>query len=190
MPEPVWPDPDKEPLPPPVITSILKKPPNRQERAKITKFTICTPTGEVEEGQTLPPLSESVSRWVLGPKESKKLYIKFFSTQIGAFSESLQFEIQGSYKPFTLPIQGLCEFPEINQNVRNMFMAIKKSRPAEKEALIIKSYVQSEGLFEFGPLLIKKDPERRAEAEIQKVNSSIFQITNNGKFPVEAQFCL
>jgi hypothetical protein len=29
VPEPIWPDPDKEPLPPPVITSILKKPPNR-----------------------------------------------------------------------------------------------------------------------------------------------------------------
>jgi hypothetical protein len=29
VPEPVWPDPDKEPLPPPTITSILKKPPNR-----------------------------------------------------------------------------------------------------------------------------------------------------------------
>jgi hydrocephalus-inducing protein len=71
-----------------------------------------------------------------------------------------------------------------------MFMSIKKNRPAEKEALIIKSYVQSENLFEFGPLLIKKDPERRSEPEYQKMNSSIFQITNSGKFPVEAQFCL
>jgi len=45
-------------------------------------------------------------------------------------------------------------------------MSIKKNRPAEKEALIIKSFVQSENLFEFGPLLIKKDAERRQEPDI------------------------
>jgi hypothetical protein len=53
-------------------------------------------------------------------------------------------------------------------------MSIKKNRPVEKEALIIKAFVQSENLFEFGPLLIKKDAERRTEPEVQKMNSSIF----------------
>ena len=42
----MWPDPDKEPLPEPLINSILKRPPNRNERSKITKFTICTPEAE------------------------------------------------------------------------------------------------------------------------------------------------
>ena len=69
-------------------------------------------------------------------------------------------------------------------------MSIKKSRPVEKEVLITKSFVMTENLFEFGPLLIKKDPERRNEPQIQQVNSSIFQITNSGKYPVEAQFVL
>jgi hypothetical protein len=32
VPEPVWPDPDKEPLPPPMINSIIKKLPTRSER--------------------------------------------------------------------------------------------------------------------------------------------------------------
>lgn len=40
-------------------------------------------------------------------------------------------------------------------------MSIKKTRPVEKDQIIIKSYIQSEGVFEFGPLLIKKDPEKR-----------------------------
>lgn len=173
-----------------MISSILKKPPNRAERAKITKFTICTPTGEPAEDETLPPMSETISRWVLAPKESKKLYIKFFSTMIGSFHENLQFEIIGSYKSFHLPITGLCEFPQINQNVKNMYMSLKKARPAEKEALVIKSYVQAEQLFEFGPLLIKKDAEKRTEPSVQAVNSSVFQITNNGKYPVDAQFTL
>jgi hypothetical protein len=135
-------------------------------------------------------MTDATTRWVLAPKESRKLYIKFFSSQIGQFSENLQFEIIGSYKPFTLPIQGTCEFPQINQNMRNMYMSIKKSRPVEKEALIIKSFVQTENLFEFGPLLIKKDAEKRADPQVQNVNSSIFQITNNGKYALEAQFTL
>jgi len=189
VPAPIWPDPDKEPLPPPVISSILKKPPNRGERSKITKFSIWTPTSEVE-GDGLPPLTDNVTRWVLNPKETKKLYIKFFSTKIGTFSETLQFEIIGSYKSFNLPITGLCEFPTINQNVKNMYMNIKKARPAEKENIIIKSYIQSENLFEFGPLLIKKDAEKRHDNTVQQVNSTVFQITNNGKYAVDASFAL
>jgi len=104
---------------------------------------------------------------VLGPKEAKKLYIKFFSTKIGQYNETLAFEILGSYKAFNLPISGACEFPQINQNTKNMYMSIKKARPAEKEQLIVKSYLQQEQLFEFGPLLIKKDPERRTEPQVQ-----------------------
>lgn len=69
-------------------------------------------------------------------------------------------------------------------------MSIKKQRPPEKEALIIKSFVQSENLFEFGPLLIKKDAEKREDPTVQQVNSTIFQITNNGKYPVEASYTL
>lgn len=46
-------------------------------------------------------------------------------------------------------------------------MSIKKSRPVEKEALVIKSFIQSENLFEFGPLLIKKDAEKRNDPTVQ-----------------------
>ena len=111
-------------------------------------------------------MSEAITRWTLGPKEFKKLYIKFFSTKIGAYTETLQFEIIGSYKSFNLPITGMCEFPQINQNIKNMYMNLKKSRPLEKETLIIKSYIQAENLFEFGPLLIKKDAEKRGEPQV------------------------
>ena len=42
VPKPDWPDPDNEPLPPPVINFIQKRPPARAERAKITNFSIWT----------------------------------------------------------------------------------------------------------------------------------------------------
>ena len=85
MPEPIWPDPDKEPLPPPVIHQIVKKPPNRNERTPITLFSIWTPTSIPEDQDKLPEMTNATTRWVLQPKESKKLYIKFFSKNIGSF---------------------------------------------------------------------------------------------------------
>jgi len=43
--------------------------------------------------------------------------------------------------------------------------------------------VVSENVFDFGPLLIRKDPEKRHTDEtVKKVNSSVFQISNNGKY--------
>ena len=86
-------------------------------------------------------MTDSITRWVLGPKETKKMYMKFICTKIGSYSENLQFEIVGSYKQFTLPTTGLCEFPQINQNNKNIYMSIKKSRPTDKDQLIIKSFV-------------------------------------------------
>lgn len=69
-------------------------------------------------------------------------------------------------------------------------MAIKKNRPVEKDQIVQKSYIQSENVFEFGPLLIKKDAEKRSDPKVQEINSAVFQITNNGKFRVEANFTL
>ena len=54
VPEPLWPDPDKEPLPPPLINSILRKLPQRNEREPITKFSIWTPI----PADQLPPPAE------------------------------------------------------------------------------------------------------------------------------------
>jgi len=43
VPEPIWPDPDKEPLPAPVTHSIVKPPPNRKEKPQVTLFSVNTP---------------------------------------------------------------------------------------------------------------------------------------------------
>lgn len=55
-------------------------------------------------------------------------------------------------------------------------MAQKKSRPSQApESYLSKCYVVSESLFDFGPLLIGKDPEKRNSDEtVKKVNSSVF----------------
>jgi hydrocephalus-inducing protein len=62
--------------------------------------------------------------------------------------------------------------------------------PTAPESYLQKCYINSEGCFDFGPLLIKKDPEKRADETVQKVNGTFFQITNNGKYKLDAQFIL
>ena len=71
-------------------------------------------------------------------------------------------------------------------------MAYKKSRPAlPPESYLSKCFISNENVFEFGPLLIGKDPEKRHNDEtIKKVNSSVFQITNNGKYDLQCHFVL
>jgi len=61
-----------------------------------------------------------------------------------------------------LNLSAICEFPTINTNNRNVFLTQKKSRPAaEPDSFLQKTFVISENTFDFGPLLIKKDPEKR-----------------------------
>ena len=136
-------------------------------------------------------MTDRQTRWVLKPKESTKLYVKFFSTKTGHYDQALQFEIVGSYKPFTLNAKAVCEFPTINQNPRNLFLSQKKVRPpTEPESFLQKTFVLQENAFDFGPLLIGKDPEKRGEEAVKAVNGTFFQITNNGKYDLDVAFTL
>jgi hypothetical protein len=72
------------------------------------------PAGEEDGKAVLPPMTKDQTRWLLGPKESKKLYIKFFSTQSGNYNQTLKFEIVGSPKAFDLNLVASCELPTIN----------------------------------------------------------------------------
>ena len=56
-----------------------------------------------------------------------------------------QFEIVGSYRPFTLNAKAECEFPTINQNPRNLFIQQKKVRtPTEPDSFLQKTFVLQE----------------------------------------------
>jgi len=136
-------------------------------------------------------MTDKQTRWVLQPKESKKLYVKFFSTKTGPQDQVLQFEIVGSYKNFNLHAKASCDFPTISQNPRNLYLQQKKTRPTtEPESFLSKTFVVSENVFDFGPLLIGKDAEKRHDEAIRRMNGTFFQITNNGKYELEASFVL
>ena len=72
--------------------------------------------------------------------------------------------------------------PHINTNFKNVFFTHKRTRPAQApDSYLDKTYVVSESLFDFGPLLIGKDAMKRTEDETLKtVNSCEIRITNNG----------
>ena len=49
-------------------------------------------------------------------------------------------------------------------------------------------YISQERQFDFGPLLIGKNPEDRNTEEMKIRNSSTFRITNNGSFEANVKF--
>lgn len=217
VPEPLWPDPDKEPLPVPVIHQIVKKPANRAERQEVTMYSIWTPTPEPERPPTAedgaaeeskepvaedgaseveqsnePKMDKTKTRWIIQPKESCTLYVKFFSEEVGEFPQTLNFEIVGSTRTFPLNLKANCAMPSINTNFKNVFFSSKRARPPQApDSYLDKTYVVSEGVFDFGPLLIGKDAMKRTEDEsLKAMNSAEIRITNNGQFDVDAAFAL
>jgi hypothetical protein len=112
-------------------------------------------------------LDKTKTRWILAPHASTYLYIKFFSTSTGKFEShypSLEFKIVGGQKPFVLPCKGICEFPMINSEQRNIFMNRRRARPhATPECFVSKTYIHAEGKYEFGSLLIGKTFDKRVE---------------------------
>ncbi len=111
-------------------------------------------------------MTDSKTRWIIQPKESCTLYIKFFTEEVGDFPQTLNFEIVGSTRQFALNLKACCAMPSINTNYKNVFFNHKRVRPqTAPESYLEKTYVIGEGLFDFGPLLIGKDSTKRAEDE-------------------------
>ena len=71
----------------------------------------------------------------------------------------------------------------------NVFQQRRKKRPSKAPACYLSHvYVHQEKQFDFGPLLIGKDPSKKEEENIKGMNSSTFRITNNGKFEADVKF--
>ena len=202
VPEPIFPDPDKEPVPDPVFHQILKKPQNRPKYEAIKHFSIHTPIGNYvnEDDSELVPAdvnieehTEKKARWIIPAKKKITLYIKFFTTVPGNYESILDFESFYSTKSYKVPCMGVCDFPMINPNPINVFMNnnIRKVRPEKApECYLSRKFVTSEQLFDFGPLLIGKDPLKKNDLGVININSFSFRITNYGKFDCDVSFAL
>lgn len=118
-----------------------------------------------------------------------KLFVKFFSKTPGVYESNLTFDNSFNLKKMIVPVWGKTDFPSISNLPKSIFHNIKKSRPTTTpECYISRAFVQSEGVFDFGPLLIGKDANKKEEKEIVSVNSSVFKLLNNGSYPNELEF--
>ena len=115
-----------------------------------------------------------------------RLYVKFYSKHPGTFESNLTFENSFNLKKNVVPISGKTDFPSVSNLPKNLFANVKKSRPATvPECYLSKAFVLSENVFDFGPLLIGKNAEKKNEKEIMSVNSSVFKLINNGNYSAD-----
>jgi hydrocephalus-inducing protein len=74
---------------------------------------------------------------------------------------------------------------------KTLFWNLKKSRPPTcPECYLSKAYVLSENTFDFGPLLIGKNAQRKNEKDIISTNSTTFKLVNTGHYPAEIEIAL
>lgn len=119
------------------------------------------------------------------------LVLKFFTKNVGQYDSKLNFEAFYSVKKYETAVIGKSDFPSISTFPKNIYWNVKKNRPSSiSEGLISKSFVISENQFDFGPLLIGKNPANRHLQAIKNVNSTTFRISNQGKFDCELSFDL
>ncbi|KAJ3074073.1 hypothetical protein HDU98_012192 [Podochytrium sp. JEL0797] len=113
-------------------------------------------------------------RWIIPPEKRVDLTVKFNSTDIGKYEQSLQFEITGSRMKYSIPLIGNCRYSVISNDYKKMFPKWRKSK--EEKTICHGEFVVSTGTFEFGPLLYSKPREKYLERFTE--NRAVLTITN------------
>ncbi|KAJ3142605.1 hypothetical protein HK100_000034 [Physocladia obscura] len=124
-------------------------------------------------------------RWIIPPKERKELIVKFNSTEIGKFEQSLQFEIAGSRTKYSLNCVGNCRYSVMSSDYKKMFPKWRKIK--EEKYISHGEYILSTGTFEFGPLLFSKPREKYLEKFPE--NRAILTISNPSQQEIKIAIC-
>jgi hypothetical protein len=131
-------------------------------------------------------------RWILEPHASATFKLSFCAPEVGQVESNLRFEAVGATATFGLPCLATAAVPTINDDPRNVYMRRVKGRAPDAPP-ISKRFVTSRGLYDFGPLLLWKDPaaaQQPRDSDAWKgmfaTNGETLRLTNNGHFPVKA----
>jgi len=211
IPAPEYPDPTKEPLPPTKVEKLLAKPKaKRQIAPPISQFVILTPKikEQVKENkENNPPNDENddkenkeeggnkesdmeyeeKTRWIIPPKGFQEIYIKFYSEKTGEFKQPLHFEMVGWDRASEVSLLGKCEYPQLNDKPKIVFSLY--DRKGTKNAPNLKRYDKQKGCFDFGPLLISKEFDKRNTEKCQ-VNFAELFMSNAGSYPLHLDLAL
>lgn len=88
--------------------------------------------------------------------------MKFFTKIEGTFDSNLTFENSFNLKKTQVPISAKTEFPTLSNVPKVLFTSLKKTRPATvPDSYLSKVFVLSENVYDFGPLLIGKNAEKK-----------------------------
>jgi hydrocephalus-inducing protein len=102
-------------------------------------------------------LTKDETRWIIPAETTLKLYVNFFSKKPGQFDSVFTFDNSFNLKKTVISIVGKTDFPSLSNIPKNIFWNVKKSRPSAKpECYLSKTFVTSENVYDFGPLLIGK----------------------------------
>ncbi|EGR29178.1 hypothetical protein IMG5_161280 [Ichthyophthirius multifiliis] len=136
-------------------------------------------------------LEEKGYRWIIPAGKKLIFVVRFFTKSVGIFDGKLEFENSFGADKYTLDIKAIADYPTISNLSKNIYWQIKKNRPLNSpESYLSKVFVQSENVFDFGPLLIGKNPEKKIDPDIRKINSTTFRISNHGKYEANLTFSL
>ena len=129
-----------------------------------------------------------MNRWILPAKTTLLLIIRFFTKAISPYEAKLAFEAINSVKKYEVSLTGKSDFPTISTFPKSIYWSVRKRPQTAPESYLSKVYVSGEGIFDFGPLLIGKNPANRQQPAIKTMNSTTFRLTNQGKFDCELTF--
>ncbi|CBZ51361.1 conserved hypothetical protein [Neospora caninum Liverpool] len=95
------------------------------------------------------------TRWILAPQEEQKVLVKFCVDQTGVYESSLAFSVVGDSHALThVGLRATCSLPKLSANPNHLFREVLRSRPTDKSSLAKKQFIVSEGVYDFGPLLL------------------------------------
>ena len=121
------------------------------------------------------------------------MIVKYFSIEVcKKYQATLDFENTFIFnRPTHYKVNAICDFPSVSKNPINVYPHRRRKRPTKyPDSLLSKTFVVSEDKFDFGPLLIGKNEENKQEEILKSKNSSVFRITNSGKYKAEVLFDL
>ncbi|CAD5117498.1 DgyrCDS6267 [Dimorphilus gyrociliatus] len=125
-------------------------------------------------------------RWIIPPKGKVNLRIRFRTEERGQFDQTLNFEIVGTRRKYSLYCRGVTDYPTICREPRVVFPSRLKSKKPDE--VVTKKYILSAETFEFGPLLAGKSRERYKEGRYPE-NMEILTISNTSPMFAQVSFC-
>ena len=142
---------------------------------------------EPEEEEPVEEPRVTQYRWVIPPKASVHVVVKFQSPEVGKYNQIAGFDVLGGEKNSSVVLSGICAHPTISTDYRNVFLRKAKTRP--QSPLVNRQWIINRSNFEFGPLLSGKSSEGWQEGQ-HPDNRARMRITNNGHFDLHVEFKL